>query len=216
MPCRARPLLFASVVVVAALSSCGGGNQGPVKTVTVHSPSGSSAPRRPIQHPTKPARPQPSGFVRCDSNIEAKAGSTSCGFAGNVFWAYWTSKQAASIPVWSPATQSTFQTSCTANAGQVVCATDAGAVVRFSQAALDSYSSSQADAYGSANDLGPDPYEGLPGYGSTPSPPTPPPTAGQNIPNYNNGRGYRVQCNDGMYSHSGGIQGACSGHGGVR
>jgi hypothetical protein len=38
---------------------------------------------------------------------------------------------------------------------------------------------------------------------------------GQNIPNYENGRGYRVQCNDGTYSRSGGIQGACSHHGGV-
>jgi hypothetical protein len=51
---------------------------------------------------------------------------------------------------------------------------------------------------------------------TTPSVPdtssTPP---GANIPNYANGRGSRVQCADGTYSHSGGIQGACSYHGGV-
>jgi hypothetical protein len=35
------------------------------------------------------------------------------------------------------------------------------------------------------------------------------------IPNYENGRGSTVQCADGTYSHSGGIQGACSHHGGV-
>jgi hypothetical protein len=35
------------------------------------------------------------------------------------------------------------------------------------------------------------------------------------IPNYPNGRGSTVQCADGSYSHSGGIQGACSHHGGV-
>ena len=35
------------------------------------------------------------------------------------------------------------------------------------------------------------------------------------IPNYANGRGYTVMCADGQYSHSGGIQGACSYHGGV-
>ena len=40
-------------------------------------------------------------------------------------------------------------------------------------------------------------------------------TDGGNIPNYENGTGYRVQCADGMYSHSGGRPGACSGHGGV-
>jgi hypothetical protein len=36
------------------------------------------------------------------------------------------------------------------------------------------------------------------------------------IPNFPAGRGFIVQCNDGTYSQSGGIQGACSGHGGVR
>lgn len=32
--------------------------------------------------------------------------------------------------------------------------------------------------------------------------------------NFDQGRGYIVQCADGTYSHSGGIQGACSYHGG--
>ncbi|HEY4278967.1 MAG TPA: hypothetical protein VGM91_12135 [Conexibacter sp.] len=35
------------------------------------------------------------------------------------------------------------------------------------------------------------------------------------IPNYENGRGSTVMCADGEYSRSGGIQGACSHHGGV-
>jgi hypothetical protein len=35
------------------------------------------------------------------------------------------------------------------------------------------------------------------------------------IPNFDNGNGSVVQCADGTYSHSGGIQGACSHHGGV-
>jgi hypothetical protein len=34
------------------------------------------------------------------------------------------------------------------------------------------------------------------------------------IPNFDNGRGSIVQCADGEWSQSGGIQGACSGHGG--
>jgi hypothetical protein len=38
---------------------------------------------------------------------------------------------------------------------------------------------------------------------------------GDEIPNYDQGTGYRVQCADGMYSHSGGRPGACSHHGGV-
>lgn len=34
------------------------------------------------------------------------------------------------------------------------------------------------------------------------------------IANFFNGRGYMVECNDGTYSMSGGIRGACSYHGG--
>ena len=38
----------------------------------------------------------------------------------------------------------------------------------------------------------------------------------QCIPNFPNGKGFIVQCLDGMWSHSGGRPGACSGHGGER
>jgi hypothetical protein len=34
------------------------------------------------------------------------------------------------------------------------------------------------------------------------------------IPNFSNGHGFIVQCADGKWSHSGGLQGACSYHGG--
>jgi hypothetical protein len=51
--------------------------------------------------------------------------------------------------------------------------------------------------------------------------PTPPEVSGfcathDCIPNFENGDGYVVQCEDGTWSQSGGIQGACSWHGGVR
>ena len=68
------------------------------------------------------------------------------------------------------------------------------------------------------------PSQGSAGSASVPSyapPPYTPPSGptytppGSNIPNYENGNGYRVQCADGTYSQSGGIQGACSYHGGV-
>jgi hypothetical protein len=35
------------------------------------------------------------------------------------------------------------------------------------------------------------------------------------IDNFDNGDGYKVQCADGTWSHSGGKSGACSWHGGV-
>lgn len=36
------------------------------------------------------------------------------------------------------------------------------------------------------------------------------------IASFDNGTGYKIQCADGMWSHSGGVQGACSHHGGVK
>ena len=36
------------------------------------------------------------------------------------------------------------------------------------------------------------------------------------IPNFATGQGYIVECADGMWSHSGGLRGACSDHGGER
>ncbi len=54
------------------------------------------------------------------------------------------------------------------------------------------------------------------------TPPPPPPTADQRfcqthvcIPSFYGGSGYVVQCADGEWSHSGGLSGACSYHGGV-
>jgi hypothetical protein len=149
--------------------------------------------------------------------------TTTCEFAQNTFWHYWTSAESSALQVWSPAAHTTFEVACGADYSRVVCTTPDDGVVRFPLAALDRYSQAQADAYAAGHDLGPDPYESLPaepppssepGYAPAPEPSYTPPSGG-NIPNYENGRGYRVQCSDGMYSHSGGIQGACSGHGGV-
>jgi hypothetical protein len=171
--------------------------------------------------------------VQCDPNIEALAQTTTCRFAQNTFWTYWTSDRADSFDVWSPTAGSHFATSCSSDGAQVFCTTIDGGRVRFPEAAVDAYSQQQADDYAADHDLGPDPYEG-PQTEPSQSAPEPPPAyedappaydedipeepataPGENIPNYENGRGYRVQCEDGTYSQSGGIQGACSWHGGV-
>ncbi|MEA2418425.1 MAG: hypothetical protein QOE60_631 [Thermoleophilaceae bacterium] len=97
-------------------------------------------------------------FVSCDRNIQAKATTTTCPFAENAFWSYWTSGQSSSpISVWSHAAHASFDTTCDGNGSQIVCRTSDGGEVRFSQAALDSYSQAQADAYAGAHDLGPGP-----------------------------------------------------------
>jgi hypothetical protein len=207
------------LVVVLLASACGEATH----TVTVDRPvtvEKASPPAQIHRHKShSTASTEQAEFVSCDSNIEAKAATTTCPFAENVFWTYWSSDEAGSLQVWSPAVQATFATTCDSDGVRVTCTTSDDGVVKFSQAAVDHYSQSQADTYASGHDLGPDPDSGLassgtsgsaqpyePGTGSVP---------GENIPNYDNGRGYRVQCADGMYSHSGGIQGACSHHGGV-
>jgi hypothetical protein len=215
--------------LVAAVALVGAGGCGDtsevVKTVTVDRPvivdrdAAPSTPSKSRKERSSEERATPtarSGYVSCDANIEVKAATTTCAFAQNAFWHYWTSGESDAIQVYSPAARSTFDVSCTVRDSQIGCSTTDGGEVRFSQAALDLYSQTQADAYAGSHDLGPDPYESLPP--PDPAPPEPQPLYnpdGGNIPNYENGNGYRVQCNDGMYSQSGGIQGACSGHGGV-
>lgn len=207
---------FACAVVIVGTGCSASTESAQVHTVTVEKPT--PQPPAPAPKPNKPkAQPTPE-FKQCDANIEVRAATTTCGFAQNVFWHYWTDGQSPSLSVWSPAAHATLSTSCTSTGARVTCTTADRGVVRFSQAALDSYSAGQADAYASSHDLGPDPETDSTKPDTDPdadAESASPDTPGGNIPNYDEGRGYRVQCADGMYSKSGGIQGACSGHGGV-
>jgi hypothetical protein len=164
---------LAALLVGLAVSGCGDTTE-VVKTVTVERPAApdrSPQPTRPEpgrsqRHAPNPALTAPA-FIHCDPNIQVKASTTTCGFAENVFWHYWTSGESGSLQVWSPATQSTFGTMCQSDGEQIVCTTSQDGVVKFPQAAVDLYSQTQADAYASSHDLGPDPYEGLPPTAST-------------------------------------------------
>lgn len=223
-------LVAASTGLALSFASCESTET--VKTVTVEHPAPASAPVTPRAPKSERDAPQ---YRACDPNIDARVDTTTCTFAQNVFWVYWTSGEASPISVYSPAVQRSFRVSCTNDGVGVACTSGDDSGVRFSVAALDAYSQAQAEAYAANHDLGPDAYEWAPpaeesdgydypdgedygdysdydsysdgDYGGTPP--------GENIPNYDNGRGYRVQCNDGTYSQSGGIQGACSHHGGV-
>ena len=169
----AGPLLV-GVVVAAPVVGCGGDGEA-AKTVTVERQvTVEASPASPTQRPkSRPqARPRPAApeFVNCDSNIQAKVGTTTCPFAQNVFWTYWTSGESSdTLEIWSPAAQASFTTTCGLEGAQVVCNTSDNATVRFAEAAVDSYSQEQADAYASGHDLGPDPYEGLSSPDSAPS-----------------------------------------------
>jgi hypothetical protein len=211
------------------------------KTVASPTSSTSSGGTRAIASSdgaSRPARKRhaklPPGQVMCDANIRVKRATTTCRFAENVFVAYWAHENypgSGAITAYSPKAGRNFQVACARGASRVTCTTSDDAEIGFSHAAVARYSLSQAKAYVAASDVGdvtfpwekPDSPGGsdnvTPSYttpDATPSvPDTSPTPPGQNIPNYDNGRGYRVQCADGTYSHSGGIRGACSHHGGV-
>jgi hypothetical protein len=218
---------LAVLVVAVSLTACG---QVTTKTVTeiksrpaasVHRQASERAPTS-AKKPAKAAATS-TGYVSRDTNIEAKPPHTSCGFAENAFYEYWTSGESSSLRVYSPATASYYLTTCSDVSLRVVCRTSDGGRVRFTTSALESYSDSQAETYAASHDVGPDASatdDPASGYGGSSSSSADVPDAseddssGDEIPNYDNGTGYRVQCADGEYSHSGGRPGACSGHGG--
>jgi hypothetical protein len=239
-----RRLLIAGSCLTASavIAACGSSTQ--TKTVTVaaaqttpvttsvEQPAAeSSAPKTSARRTPKTrasaTKPKAAVHTWCDANIRVKTATTTCPFAENVFLSYWASTTYDGGPVsaYSPAANREFDLDCIPGEGQVICTAGDGAEVVFSRDAVDRYSLSQAKHYVATHDVGDDifPWETSGEDGSATSDATPsysvPDTSstppGENIPNYDNGNGYRVQCADGTFSHSGGIQGACSHHGGV-
>ncbi len=229
--------MASAVTLTLALAACGT-NSIATRTVTVTQPTTTSetlaslatdSASPPAPATTSHSTPVPRGFTRCDANITAKKGTTTCPFAQNVFYAYWQ-HGSPSIQAYSPATGVTYRLRCHATTGRVICTAGDGAVVRFSAASIDRYTSANARAYAGSHDLGhaSTPAARAPAPAPSDPPPavapaTPPASTGTEdfctthdcIPNYPNGNGSTVQCSDGSFSHSGGIQGACSHHGGV-
>jgi hypothetical protein len=156
-----------------AVGGCGGAAHN-AATVTVEKQVTVTQARAASQHHRRRStaarsKSKAKTFVACDSNIQAKAATTTCPFAENVFWAYWTSGESSSaLQVWSPAAHANFATTCDSDGAQVVCTTSDEAAIKFSQSAVDGYSQSQADAYADSHDLGPDPSGGVPDTDSAP------------------------------------------------
>jgi hypothetical protein len=155
-----------SLVAASLVGGCGSSDEPPhtvtvERQVTVEKPRPRKLKRTRDRTPPASTTAATPAYVNCDSNIQAKASTTTCPFAENVFWTYWSSGQASSLQVWSPAAHTTFATACDSEGTSITCTTSDGGAVRFSQAAIDSYSQDQADAYASSHDLGPDPDAGL-------------------------------------------------------
>jgi hypothetical protein len=234
---RPAVAIASAVALTLALAACDT-NSIATRTVTITQPPAARdvLANHPADTASPPAQAVPAqgttistAFTRCDTNITAKTGTTTCPFAQNVFYAYWRASS-SSIRAYSPATGVTYRLRCDAIAGRVICRAGDGAVVKFSAASIDRYTSANARAYAGSHDLGPASTPTMPARQTAPSDPaaavvSPSPAADSGtddfcathdcIPNYPNGNGSTVQCADGSFSHSGGIQGACSHHGGV-
>jgi hypothetical protein len=190
-------------------------------------------PRRHRVHHRRPvatSAPAPSALHACDPNIKIRASTTTCPFAENVFYAFYTEgvslKAQNAVHAYSAATARDYAVACaTDGAENVTCVAGDGGEVHFNLTAIRAYDDRQAARYAGSHDLGPnqgvDPSQvegsaggGTPAQPSDPAPTDSGPTPANEIPNYDEGNGYPVQCADGKWSQSGGIQGACSGHGG--
>lgn len=164
-------------------------------------------------------------WTTCDANIDALSPHTSCPFAQNAFYEYWAAGGDSPLEVYSPAVGRAFTTECEDQGLQITCRTGDGGIARFSSTAVAEYDEQQALAYRSTHDTGTGSTSATArvAVGEAPEDEVDQyETAGEDedltggeIPNYDSGTGFRVQCADGMYSKSGGRPGACSGHGGV-
>jgi hypothetical protein len=216
-PHAAIALVFA-LAALGGLAACGG-ETGQSTTTIVRK----VIVKKHVGHPPRTRDPGPQtgtttpGYTYCDSNISVKTATTSCQFGENVFYEYWSSGESSSVTAYSPATGSTYAMQCTSGA-EVDCTNSTEAEVRFAAAAVDAYTPGQAADYAKTHELGPggsansDDAAGS----ATSSGPTNADFCSSHdcIESFDEGQGYIVKCEDGEWSHSGGLPGACSWHGG--
>jgi hypothetical protein len=162
-------------------------------------------------------------LTKCDNGVMAGAETTSCAFAENVFNAVQTGFESAeSVPAqvtaFSPVTNKTYALACSIQTSTVTCTDSTGSLVQFPQSNLGPAQSatstspavptsstvSSTTPSGSSEGPGSLSHAGDSQFCST----------HECIENFPNGNGYVVQCVDGEWSHSGGLSGACSDHGG--
>jgi hypothetical protein len=90
-------------------------------------------------------------------NLQVRAATTTCSFAQNVFWEYWTAAQrgdASNISAYSAGAGRNLDVTCTSGGQTVVCATDADGEIRIPASALAAYTQSMADRYAASHNVG--------------------------------------------------------------
>ncbi len=95
---------------------------------------------------------------QCDANVSATSGAT-CPFAENTFYEYYRASggdasQSETISAWSPTTHQYYSEDCSPSSGVVSC-TFGSETIQLTTSGLTAYSESQASAYASSHDLGP-------------------------------------------------------------
>lgn len=171
---HAREIAAVSLVAAAVgMSGCGGAST-VTQTVTV-AKTETDAGRT---TPTRAARtPKLAKYVRCDANVRAKEGTTSCPFAENVFFTFFVRHGARTISAYSPVRHKQFRLRCVTTRGHVRCATFVGGVVKFPVSAIARYSRQQASAFAARHNVGPQAPDVRAAADPTPTPaPAPPPT----------------------------------------
>lgn len=179
----------------------------------------------------------------CDTNIVANV-NASCVLAENIFWEVYEhggreGTTPNSVEAYSPLTGKDYEMDCIRQGSLIACESSpisAGLFVSFPATAIDNYTAVQAAAYRRSGKVG-HPGPAAAGSSSTPEESTPAPSGGESsgpdevgsyshegdqefceqnecIGDFEGEGGYVVECEDGTYSHAGGISGACSDHGG--
>jgi hypothetical protein len=113
----------------------------------------------PTENPDAESDTDLSAATKACGNLTVTAGSTTCGFAQNVFYEYWTATDSAvrhedTIEAYSPTLDDWLELTC-ADGDPVVCTTGAGAGVQMPRSALDAYTKNAADAYAADHTVSP-------------------------------------------------------------
>jgi hypothetical protein len=165
--CRGVAMAAIALLGAVSMSACGAAQ--PTKTVTVSAPalepaaSPDTSPKRNTDssgHRTTPRKPKPI-LTACDANVRAKAATTTCGFAENVFYEYWRRREygeVTDIKAFSSALKAFLAVDCSPG-DAVACRTSAGALVRFPLRAVKAYTLENAAQYARSHKVtkGPNP-----------------------------------------------------------
>ena len=196
---------FVLLVVIAAIAGCGGDkNSGAGAT----SSAGTSTTATSIAAP-KPTRPRRNPCAHI-----TRSSVTSCPFALAVKRAY-LSHPSGTVVAYSPVTHKTYTMRCIQSKGVAACAGGIGSEVAFNAPPGPGTTAQQASSSTATQAPPAATTEEVEQPGSS-SHATDDQfcSTHQCIENFPNGNGSIVQCQDGEWSHSGGLSGACSDHGG--